>query len=84
MLERCQCITFATAVHGGQLGVGPVAAMQPLGQFNLGFIIARLQQDLFIVDQHAAGGATLYVRACKRTQISVLHFHPHAAAASQT
>lgn len=31
------------------------AAMQPLGQFNLGFIIARLQQDLFIVDQHAAG-----------------------------
>jgi hypothetical protein len=31
------------------------AVMQPLGQFNLGFIIARLQQDLFIVDQHAAG-----------------------------
>jgi DNA mismatch repair protein PMS2 len=31
--------------------------MRPLGQFNLGFIIARLQQDLFIVDQHAAGEA---------------------------
>ena len=27
--------------------------MQILGQFNLGFIIARLENDLFIVDQHA-------------------------------
>jgi DNA mismatch repair ATPase MutL len=29
--------------------------MRAVGQFNLGFIIARLQGDLFIVDQHAAG-----------------------------
>jgi len=28
--------------------------MEVVGQFNLGFIIARLNQDLFIVDQHAA------------------------------
>ena len=28
--------------------------MQVIGQFNLGFIIARLGQDLFIVDQHAS------------------------------
>ena len=28
--------------------------MEVLGQFNLGFIIARLGQDLFIVDQHAS------------------------------
>ena len=28
--------------------------MEVVGQFNLGFIIARLSQDLFIVDQHAA------------------------------
>ena len=28
--------------------------MQVVGQFNLGFIIAQLNQDLFIVDQHAA------------------------------
>lgn len=27
--------------------------MKPLGQFNLGFIIARLNDDLFILDQHA-------------------------------
>uniref|UniRef100_A0A453NYY2 MutL C-terminal dimerisation domain-containing protein n=2 Tax=Aegilops tauschii TaxID=37682 RepID=A0A453NYY2_AEGTS len=25
-----------------------------VGQFNLGFIIGKLEQDLFIVDQHAA------------------------------
>lgn len=27
--------------------------MEVLGQFNLGFIIAKLNSDLFIVDQHA-------------------------------
>jgi DNA mismatch repair protein PMS2 len=27
--------------------------MKVLGQFNLGFIIARLEDDLFILDQHA-------------------------------
>lgn len=30
-----------------------VFQMEILGQFNLGFIIARLGQDLFIIDQHA-------------------------------
>lgn len=30
--------------------------MDILGQFNLGFIIARLGRDLFIIDQHASGG----------------------------
>ncbi|XP_062542744.1 mismatch repair endonuclease PMS2 [Armigeres subalbatus] len=29
------------------------ARMEIIGQFNLGFIIARLEQDLFIIDQHA-------------------------------
>ncbi len=28
--------------------------MEVLGQFNLGFIIARLHDDLFIIDQHAS------------------------------
>ncbi|XP_043258541.1 mismatch repair endonuclease PMS2 [Colletes gigas] len=27
--------------------------MEIIGQFNLGFIIARLEEDLFIIDQHA-------------------------------
>ncbi|KAL7737354.1 hypothetical protein ACLKA6_012965 [Drosophila palustris] len=30
------------------------ARMQIIGQFNLGFIIVKLEDDLFIVDQHAA------------------------------
>lgn len=29
--------------------------MRVVGQFNLGFIVARLGNDLFIVDQHASG-----------------------------
>ena len=28
-------------------------AMRVIGQFNLGFIIAELRGDLFILDQHA-------------------------------
>lgn len=27
--------------------------MKIIGQFNLGFIITRLESDLFIIDQHA-------------------------------
>lgn len=27
--------------------------MEIIGQFNLGFIITRLNNDLFIIDQHA-------------------------------
>ena len=31
--------------------------MKIFGQFNLGFIIAGLDRDLFIVDQHATGSS---------------------------
>ena len=30
------------------------AKMDVIGQFNLGFIITRLNEDIFIIDQHAA------------------------------
>lgn len=30
-----------------------VLQMEIIGQFNLGFIITRLEEDLFIIDQHA-------------------------------
>ena len=30
------------------------ASMQVIGQFNLGFILAQLGGNLFIIDQHAA------------------------------
>lgn len=29
-------------------------SMQVIGQFNLGFIVCRLGEDLYIIDQHAA------------------------------
>ncbi|XP_054285964.1 mismatch repair endonuclease PMS2-like [Macrosteles quadrilineatus] len=36
-----------------EISKGMFAKMDVIGQFNLGFIIARLGSDLFIVDQHA-------------------------------
>ncbi|CAM8933258.1 unnamed protein product [Rhodiola kirilowii] len=41
--------------------------MQVIGQFNLGFIIARLDEDLFIVDQHAADEKYNYERLAQTT-----------------
>ena len=35
--------------------------LQVLGQFNLGFILARLGRDLFIIDQHASGAQRPFV-----------------------
>ncbi|ALC41380.1 Pms2, partial [Drosophila busckii] len=37
-----------------EIGKADFARMQIVGQFNLGFIIVKLDDDLFIVDQHAA------------------------------
>eukprot|EP00760_Papus_ankaliazontas_P029646 PhM_4_TR4330/c0_g1_i1/m.73648/K10858/PMS2; DNA mismatch repair protein PMS2 len=36
------------------LDVGDFADMRVLGQFNMGFIVTQLGEDLFVVDQHAA------------------------------
>ncbi|XP_012284859.1 mismatch repair endonuclease PMS2 [Orussus abietinus] len=36
-----------------QLQKGSFNKMEVIGQFNLGFIIVQLEEDLFIVDQHA-------------------------------
>jgi DNA mismatch repair protein PMS2 len=43
------------------------ARMEVIGQFNLGFIIARLGRDLFIVDQHASGAPCYYFLDDKET-----------------
>ena len=37
-----------------QLRVYQCLHLQIVGQFNLGFIVARLGRDLYIIDQHAA------------------------------
>ncbi|KAJ3118646.1 Mismatch repair endonuclease pms2 [Phlyctochytrium bullatum] len=44
--------------------------MKILGQFNLGFIITRLGQDLFIVDQHASDEKFNYEYFVRTLQIS--------------
>ncbi len=43
---------------------GPASPLllQILGQFNLGFILARHGDDVFIVDQHAAAEKTTFER----------------------
>eukprot|EP00053_Salpingoeca_punica_P010933 m.97612 g.97612 ORF g.97612 m.97612 type:complete len:549 (-) comp15537_c0_seq3:16-1662(-) len=45
------------------------AAMEILGQFNLGFIIARLRDDLFIIDQHATDEKYNFERLQKTTTL---------------
>ena len=42
-----------TNLHERVISKSDFARMKILGQFNLGFIIARLDSDLFILDQHA-------------------------------
>jgi len=41
-----------------------------LGQFNLGFILARLGTDLFIVDQHASDEKFNFERLTRTTQMN--------------
>eukprot|EP01133_Synstelium_polycarpum_P002263 gene2263-2565_t len=47
--------------------------MQVIGQFNVGFIVARLANDLFIIDQHAADEKYNYETLQKTV---VLHSQP--------
>ncbi|KAL6564199.1 hypothetical protein OROMI_015649 [Orobanche minor] len=44
--------------------------MKVIGQFNLGFIIGKLNQDLFIVDQHAADEKYNYERLSQTTVLN--------------
>lgn len=41
-----------------------------LGQFNMGFILARLDNDLFIIDQHASDEKYNFERLTKTTQLN--------------
>lgn len=44
--------------------------MQIIGQFNLGFIIVRLGQDLFIIDQHASDEKRNFERLASTTVLN--------------
>eukprot|EP00049_Salpingoeca_infusionum_P004419 m.79081 g.79081 ORF g.79081 m.79081 type:complete len:297 (+) comp12557_c0_seq1:1569-2459(+) len=43
--------------------------MEVLGQFNLGFIIAKLRDDLFVVDQHASDEKYNFERLQRETKL---------------
>nr|XP_009405473.2 PREDICTED: DNA mismatch repair protein PMS1 isoform X1 [Musa acuminata subsp. malaccensis]XP_018682495.1 PREDICTED: DNA mismatch repair protein PMS1 isoform X1 [Musa acuminata subsp. malaccensis] len=47
--------------------------MQVIGQFNLGFIIGKIEQDLFIIDQHAADEKYNFERL---SQSTILNLQP--------
>lgn len=44
--------------------------MQIIGQFNLGFIVARLGRDLFIIDQHASDEKFNFERLASTTVLN--------------
>ena len=44
--------------------------MHICGQFNLGFILARLGRDLFIIDQHASDEKFNFERLTRTTQLN--------------
>lgn len=46
------------------------AKLDVLGQFNLGFIIAKLNNDLFIIDQHASDERTNFEKFSKETVLN--------------
>lgn len=43
--------------------------MEIIGQFNLGFIIARLEDDLFIIDQHATDEKFRFEKLSNETKL---------------
>ncbi|EFJ28941.1 hypothetical protein SELMODRAFT_171139 [Selaginella moellendorffii] len=57
---------------GGLLSEAPLLkkCAKILGQFNLGFIIARLDSDLFIIDQHASDEKYNFERLSKSTVLN--------------
>jgi DNA mismatch repair protein PMS2 len=51
------------------LSKGDFASMRVVGQFNLGFIIAELRGDLYILDQHACDEKYTFERLQRETAI---------------
>ncbi|KAL2945411.1 DNA mismatch repair protein PMS1 [Bienertia sinuspersici] len=51
---KARALAAATTELERHFRKGDFSRMKVIGQFNLGFIIGKLDEDLFIVDQHAA------------------------------
>ncbi|KAF0689025.1 Aste57867_19480 [Aphanomyces stellatus] len=72
-VETCDDAEEATAALQRVLSKADFSRMEVIGQFNLGFIIARLDSDLFIIDQHASDEKFRY-ETLQRT--TVIHQQP--------
>ncbi|CAK1556127.1 unnamed protein product [Leptosia nina] len=53
-----------------EISKGSFKQMQIIGQFNLGFIITRLEDDLFIIDQHASDEIYNFETLQKNTELT--------------
>lgn len=43
--------------------------MEVIGQFNLGFILAKLENDIFIIDQHASDEKFRFEKLSNETKL---------------
>lgn len=55
-----------------KLGKADFGRMRVIGQFNSGFIIAELDSDVFIVDQHAADERYNFEKVCAELELKPL------------
>lgn len=69
--EREDDISRATAEFERVFDKALFRRLSVLGQFNLGFILARLGQDLFIIDQHASDEKYNFELLTRTTQLNL-------------
>ncbi|XP_022758013.1 DNA mismatch repair protein PMS1 isoform X2 [Durio zibethinus] len=65
--KKTQALAAATTELEKLFKKEDFSRMKVIGQFNLGFIIGKLDQDLFIVDQHAADEKYNFERLAQST-----------------
>ncbi|KAL2649408.1 hypothetical protein R1flu_017536 [Riccia fluitans] len=68
--EKEEALAAATTELERSFNKADFKRMQVLGQFNLGFILAKIDQDIFIVDQHASDEKYNFERLTKNTVLN--------------
>lgn len=68
--HKAQALAAATTELERLFKKEDFSRMKVIGQFNLGFIIGKLDQDLFIVDQHAADEKYNFERLAQSTTLN--------------
>ncbi|KAL3701529.1 hypothetical protein R1sor_019551 [Riccia sorocarpa] len=68
--EKEAALAAATSELERSFNKADFKRMQVLGQFNLGFILTKIDQDIFIVDQHASDEKYNFERLTKNTVLN--------------